>query len=93
MVLLAVAVTLAMPTLGVSSVVWVLAQVSDTGGIPGVAQTGVVGALLGFMWWTERGDRKAAEERERCVIRDAAERLSAGFATLKEVTDLVRTMK
>lgn len=72
-----------------------LAQTSSdyAGGIPGIAQTGVVGALLSFLWWHERADRKAAEERERCVIRDAAERLSAGIQALKDVADVVKAQR
>lgn len=92
MVFLMVAAYLGQPASAPVAGVLVLAQaVTDsTSGIPGIAQTGVVGALLTFLWWHERADRKAAEERERCVIRDAAERLSAGINALKDVADVVK---
>jgi hypothetical protein len=38
-----------------------------------IIQSGQITVLLLFLWWFERADRKAAEKRERNVLRTIAE--------------------
>lgn len=37
-----------------------------------LVRTASVTVIFAFLWWTERMDRKAAEKRERDVLRDVA---------------------
>lgn len=35
-----------------------------------IVKSGSVTIIIAFLWWTERADRRAAEERERQLLRD-----------------------
>jgi hypothetical protein len=40
--------------------------------ISSISNLGISGIFV-YLWWTERSDRKRAEQREREVLRDAAD--------------------
>ena len=56
--------------------------------IPWVGASGMTG-LLGFLYWTERNDRKAAEERERATYKEYTDRISKEVSTLEKTGALV----
>ena len=56
--------------------------------LPWVGASGMTG-LLGFLYWTERQDRKAAEERERVTYKEYTDRISKEVSTLEKTGDLV----
>ena len=61
---------------------WALAQVS-TDGLPPWLAGGTVSALLGGMWWAERGERKESNQRERQLT----ERVLAAVEVLSRAVD------
>ncbi len=72
----------------------IMAQIPEaTGGaLPWVGGAGVTG-LLGWLFWQERGDRKAAEERERATYKEYSDRISKEVSTLEKTGQLMMELR
>lgn len=74
-----------------------LAQATGSGAsgaspLPAWIGTGVSSAFLSYLWWTERSDRKEAEQRTRDVLTDSRDRLLEGQRLLDRQSELLRDL-
>lgn len=53
---------------------------------------GSITAIMSFLWWEERKERKESQERERATYKEYSDRISQEVETLKKTGDLVMDM-
>jgi hypothetical protein len=68
----------------------ILAQAVPDSGIPPLVGTVISLPFLCWLWWTERKARMAAEERERAVLTESAEKVYGAVDVLGRALEVVK---
>ena len=50
---------------------------------------GSITAIMSFLWWEERKERKESQERERATYKEYSDRISKEVSTLEKTGELL----
>lgn len=54
---------------------------------------GSISALLGFLYWSERQERKEAQDRERATYKESMSEIVSVTGTLREAIDVFKELR